>query len=145
MDYIRFNYVAQPEDKDVSLLPGIGAYDEYAIGWGYQYIPQAKTPDDENKTLHHYITERASNPYFFYGKHTFNPVDPRSQGEDLGNDAMKAGMYGIATNGNWSMRVYEVDSVTGIRKVRSGDTAPTNPDIATSSGLNSPPAAAWPD
>jgi hypothetical protein len=96
MDYIRFNYVAQPEDKDVSLLPGIGAYDEYAIGWGYQYIPQAKTPDDENKTLHHYITERASNPYYFYGKHTFNPVDPRSQGEDLGNDAMKAGMYGIA-------------------------------------------------
>jgi len=39
--------------------------------------------------------------------------------------ASSAGMYGINTNGNWSMSVYEVDDSTGIRKVRSGITAPT--------------------
>jgi hypothetical protein len=39
--------------------------------------------------------------------------------------ASSAGMYGINTNGNWSMMVYEVDGSTGVRKVRSGITAPT--------------------
>jgi hypothetical protein len=46
--------------------------------------------------------------------------------------AGSAGMYGINTNGNWSMSVYEVDDVTGVRKVRSGITAPT---IAFLSGI----------
>ena len=37
MDYSRFNYVAQPEDKiDVAdLIPGIGPYDLWATAWGY--------------------------------------------------------------------------------------------------------------
>ena len=45
MDYSRFNYVAQPEDKiDVNDLgPKIGPYDKYAIMWGYKPIPGART------------------------------------------------------------------------------------------------------
>ena len=36
MDYARFNYIAQPEDKDVCLTPPVlGTYDYYAIKWGY--------------------------------------------------------------------------------------------------------------
>jgi hypothetical protein len=35
------------------------------------------------------------------------------------------GMFGINTNGNWTVSVYEVDATTGVRKVRSGITAPT--------------------
>ena len=47
MDYSRFNYVAQPEDKiDVNDLgPKVGPYDKYAIMWGYKPIPGAHTPE----------------------------------------------------------------------------------------------------
>ncbi|GIR81834.1 MAG: hypothetical protein CM15mP83_5600 [Flavobacteriaceae bacterium] len=34
MDYARFNYVAQPGDGDVSLMPNIGPYDIHAVRWG---------------------------------------------------------------------------------------------------------------
>ena len=49
MDYSRFNYTAQPEDKIplADLVPGIGPYDKYATHWGYAPIPGARTPDDE--------------------------------------------------------------------------------------------------
>ncbi len=47
MDYARFNYVAQPGDNGVSLMPNIGEYDMYAIRWGYTYLPEARTADDE--------------------------------------------------------------------------------------------------
>ena len=44
MDYSRFNYVVQPEDKvDVAdLIPRIGPYDKWATMWGYKPIPGAK-------------------------------------------------------------------------------------------------------
>jgi hypothetical protein len=96
MDYARFNYVAQPEDKNVSLMPGIGEYDKYAIMWGYKYIPETKTPDAESPTLNNWIIEKGNNPIYFYGRQTSNPIDPRSQTEDLGDNAMKASAYGIA-------------------------------------------------
>jgi hypothetical protein len=96
MDYARFNYVAQPEDKNVSLMPGIGEYDKYSIMWGYAYLPDAKMPDAENPTLNKWIIEKADNPIYFFGRQTFNPIDPRSQTEDLGDNAMKASRYGVA-------------------------------------------------
>lgn len=96
MDYARFNYIAQPEDKGVALMPGIGEYDKYAIMWGYSYMPAAKTSDDEKEILNKWIVERANNPIYFFGRQTFNPIDPRSQTEDLGNNAMKASTYGVA-------------------------------------------------
>jgi hypothetical protein len=96
MDYARFNYVAQPEDKGVTLMPNIGEYDMYAIRWGYTYLPEARTADDERTTLNKWIVEKADNPVYFYGRQTFNPIDPRSQSEDLGNDAVKASNYGVA-------------------------------------------------
>jgi hypothetical protein len=96
MDYARFNYVAQPEDKGVSLMPDVGEYDKYAVMWGYKYLPEAKTADDEKAILNKWITDRANNPVYFFGRQTFNPIDARSQSEDLGNDAMKASAYGVA-------------------------------------------------
>ena len=43
MDYARFNYVAQPEDKGVKLTPPeLGVYDYYAIKWLYTPIFGAK-------------------------------------------------------------------------------------------------------
>ncbi len=96
MDYARFNYVAQPEDKGVSLMPDIGIYDKYVIEWGYKPILEASSADDENATLNSWITSKADDPLYFFGRQTFNPIDPRSQTEDLGNDAVKASGYGVA-------------------------------------------------
>jgi len=97
MDYARFNYVAQPGDKDVALMPNIGVYDKYAIEWGYRPILDAKTPGDEKKILDSWILKHASDPMYRFGKQQGGGViDPSSQTEDLGDDAMKASMYGIA-------------------------------------------------
>lgn len=53
MDYSRFNYVAQPEDGIAleDIIPRIGPYDRYAIGWGYRPIAEATSPDAERATL----------------------------------------------------------------------------------------------
>lgn len=95
MDYARFNYIAQPGDEGVILYPGIGDYDKWAIKWGYSWFDN-QTPEQEAKTLNKWTIERAGNPVYFYGQQTGNPVDPRAQSEDLGDDAMKASQYGIS-------------------------------------------------
>ena len=45
MDYSRFNYVAQPEDKIAveDLIPRIGPYDVWATKWGYMPIAASKS------------------------------------------------------------------------------------------------------
>ena len=95
MDYARFNYVAQPEDGDVALMPEIGIYDKYAISWGYRPILDANTADDEKPTLDAWILEHAGDPLYRFGKQQFGVIDPSSQTEDLGDDAIKASEYGI--------------------------------------------------
>ena len=95
MDYARFNYVAQPQDKGVILYPGIGPYDKWAIKWGYTFFPD-KNIAQESAILNKWTVEKAGNPLYFYGQQTGNPVDPRSQSEDLGDNAIKASAYGIA-------------------------------------------------
>jgi Met-zincin/Domain of unknown function (DUF5117)/Domain of unknown function (DUF5118) len=96
MDYARFNYVAQPEDKGVALMPNIGVYDKYAISWGYRPILDAKVAEDEKKTLDSWILKHAGDPMYRFGRQQFGVIDPSSQTEDLGDDAIKASMYGIA-------------------------------------------------
>ena len=95
MDYARFNYIAQPGDEGVMLYPGIGEYDKWAVKWGYTWFDN-KTPEEEAKILNKWTLEKAGNPLYFYGRQTGNPIDPRSQSEDLGDDAVKASTYGIA-------------------------------------------------
>lgn len=95
MDYARFNYVAQPEDKGVALMPNIGVYDKYAISWGYKPILD-KDAKDEKATLDAWILKHAGDPMYRFGhQQAGGVVDPSSQTEDLGDDAMKASMYGI--------------------------------------------------
>lgn len=96
MDYARFNYVAQPGDGDVGLMPDIGPYDKWAIIYGYKLIPGANNLEEERMILNQWIKSRADNPYYRYGQQRGNPVDPSSQTEDLGDDAVKASNYGIA-------------------------------------------------
>jgi hypothetical protein len=93
MDYARFNYVAQPEDKGVALMPNIGVYDKHAIKWGYRPILDAKTAKDEKETLDQWILDHADDPMYRFGQQ--NGIDPSAQTEDLSDDAIKASDYGI--------------------------------------------------
>ncbi|MBO5601827.1 MAG: zinc-dependent metalloprotease [Prevotella sp.] len=100
MDYARFNYVAQPGDKERGVRltpPQFGVYDRYAIKWGY-------TPvfDMDEKQEQAYMEKWISDslrvsPWYRYGKQQFNMpfTDPRSMNEDLGDDAVKATKYGV--------------------------------------------------
>ena len=95
MDYARFNYIAQPEDTGVALMPNIGIYDKYAIAWGYRPILDTNAKD-EKATLDAWILKHAGDPMYRFGhQQAGGVVDPSSQTEDLGDDAMKASMYGI--------------------------------------------------
>ncbi len=94
MDYARFNYIAQPEDGDVALMPDIGPYDKYAIEWGYRPIPE-REGEEEKPILDQWILEHAGDPMYRFGGQQGNVIDPSSQTEDLGDDAMLASEYGI--------------------------------------------------
>ncbi|MBU6158835.1 MAG: zinc-dependent metalloprotease [Bacteroidetes bacterium] len=96
MDYARFNYVAQPEDKigRKGLFPRIGDYDKWAIEWGYRWMPDYKNANEEAAALQAITTNKLKNKRLWFGTE-INPNDPRSQNEDLGDNAMKAGQYGI--------------------------------------------------
>lgn len=95
MDYARFNYVAQPGDEGVALMPNIGVYDKYAISWGYRPILD-KTAEEEKETLNSWILKHAGDPLYRFGhQQAGDVVDPSSQTEDLGDDAVLASTYGI--------------------------------------------------
>lgn len=95
MDYARFNYVAQPGDGVDDFTPEIGTYDRWAIQWGYQPVPGAEGAEQQAQRLDDMIMEHADDPRYFYGRQTFQPVDPRSQREDLGRNAVAAGSLGV--------------------------------------------------
>ena len=97
MDYARFNYIAQPEDKGVKLTPpNLGVYDEFAIQWLYSPLLEANTIEEENAILESWVDQKAGDPLYRYGKQQVAArYDPRALEEDLGNDPMKAGDYGI--------------------------------------------------
>ncbi|WP_299057172.1 zinc-dependent metalloprotease [uncultured Polaribacter sp.] len=95
MDYARFNYIAQPEDKGVALMPNIGVYDKYAISWGYRPILDTDAKD-EKPILDSWILKHEGDLMYRFGhQQAGGVVDPSSQTEDLGDDAMKASYYGI--------------------------------------------------
>ncbi len=59
MDYARFNYVAQPEDGigKEGIYPRINDYDEWALSWGYRWLPQYKDEYEEEKALIQVVTD----------------------------------------------------------------------------------------
>lgn len=100
MDYARFNYVAQPEDKGVGLTPpSLGVYDEYAIEWLYKSVPEAADMWTEAEIAGRLIDGKAGDPRYRYGAQhsssSANNYDPSALSEDLGDDPVKAGEYGI--------------------------------------------------
>ncbi|MFH7001982.1 zinc-dependent metalloprotease [Flavobacterium bizetiae] len=94
MDYARYNYIAQPEDHVEAITPKIGEYDKYAIEWGYRWYADQT---EEHNALNALIAKHQNDPVYFYGEQQDgdSTIDPRSQSEDLGDDAMKASEYGL--------------------------------------------------
>ncbi|UJH91044.1 zinc-dependent metalloprotease [Antarcticibacterium sp. 1MA-6-2] len=95
MDYARVNYIAQPEDKGVRYIRMMGPYDLYAINWGYRFLPEANSPQEEKKVLDKWILDKAGDRVYEFGG-GYDGVDPQSQRESLGADQVKAGEYGLA-------------------------------------------------
>ncbi len=95
MDYARFNYVAQPGDGVENFLPRVGEYDKWSVKWGYTWMGDMSV-EEQRRTLNEWIVERADDPHYFYGRQTSSKIDPRSQNEDLTDDAIRASEYGLA-------------------------------------------------
>ncbi|KYG75118.1 zinc-dependent metalloprotease [Roseivirga ehrenbergii] len=93
MDYARVNYIAQPGDGVTRFIRKIGPYDKYSINWGYRVIPSAKTPEAESSILDQWIMEKANDKMYRFG--SSNGSNPEAQTEDLGDNAVKASMYGM--------------------------------------------------
>lgn len=97
MDYARFNYVTQPEDgiTRAGIFPRIGIYDKWSIEWGYRWLPQFQTPEDEVAFSNQSIIEKLKTDVRYTFGTESDPNDPRNQSEDLGDDSMLASLYGI--------------------------------------------------
>lgn len=99
MDYARFNYVVQPEDRGVTLdPPTVGTYDKYAIEWTYKYFPDTQGDAiEESKRLSAFIDAHAHDPEYRYGmpQGGERPYDPSAIEEDLSNDPVAASTLGL--------------------------------------------------
>ncbi|MFL5539699.1 MAG: zinc-dependent metalloprotease [Longimicrobiaceae bacterium] len=70
MDYSRFNYVAQPEDRIAleDIVPRVGPYDKFAIMWGYKPIPGVRTPNEERPTLDRWAMMQDTVPWYRFSE-----------------------------------------------------------------------------
>jgi hypothetical protein len=98
MDYSRFNYVAQPEDRIApdDLIPKIGPYDRWATMWGYKPIPGATTPEAEKKTLDEWARQQDATPWLRFSTAGSAGTDPGELTEAVGDqDAVLATTLGL--------------------------------------------------
>lgn len=93
MDYARYNYVAQPGDKNIRFIRQMGPYDHYVTNWGYRYL-DADSPEEETKTLNSWVIDKANDPKYKFGRQS-SRFDPQSQTECIGDDPIKASTYGL--------------------------------------------------
>ncbi|HEX5576761.1 MAG TPA: zinc-dependent metalloprotease, partial [Gemmatimonadaceae bacterium] len=98
MDYARFDYVAQPEDRIAleDLVPRVSPYDVFATKWGYAPIPGARTPEDERPTLNAWAEMQDTVPWFRYTTSGSRDIDPGEASEAVGDaDAVKSTRLGL--------------------------------------------------
>lgn len=98
MDYSRFNYVAQPEDRIAvdDLIPKIGPYDKWATMWGYKPIPGAATPQAERKTLDEWAKQQDATRWLRFSTAGSAGTDPGELTEAVGDeDAVAATTLGM--------------------------------------------------
>jgi CBS domain-containing protein len=98
MDYARFNYVAQPEDKIAvsDLIPKVGTYDRFAVMWGYKPIPRARTPEDERSTLDSWARQQDTVPWYRFSTSGSKGADAGEATEAVGDaDAVRSTSLGL--------------------------------------------------
>lgn len=98
MDYSRFNYTAQPEDRIElpDLIPNIGPWDKYTTHWGYAPIPGAASSDAEWATLDGWSRQQDSVPWYRFNLSDSRGADPGDHSEAVGDgDAVKATGWGV--------------------------------------------------
>ena len=99
MDYARNNYIAQRGDfeRGVRMVPPlVGVYDIHAINWGYRIFEKTRDAEEELPLLNELLAAKRDDPMYEFGaQQIFLTLDPTDQSEDLGNDHIKAGNYGI--------------------------------------------------
>ena len=93
-----YNYVAQPEDvvAGVRLVNDrLGVYDYFAIRWLYGTIDGADTPEQERAALSRMLTEKAGDPYYYYGNFIYDYYfgDVRLAYTNLGDDPILRTRY----------------------------------------------------
>lgn len=98
MDYARYNYVAQPGDKERGVQlspPEFGIYDYYLVDWAYSYFPEEYSKEEVRDELKALVDKKVKDPRYRYGRQQGLVLDPSAMTEDLGDDAVKASRYGI--------------------------------------------------
>ena len=99
MDYARNNDIAQRGDfeRGVRMVPPlVGVYDIHAINWGYRIFEKTRDAEEELPLLNELLAAKRDDPMYEFGaQQIFLTLDPTDQSEDLGNDHIKAGNYGI--------------------------------------------------
>ncbi|HEV7346919.1 zinc-dependent metalloprotease [Telluribacter sp.] len=106
MDYARYNYVAQPGDKEVRFVRQLGPYDHYVINWGYRYLPDARSAETEVPTLAGWINEKTGDPIYQFGSGS-GGYDPESQTEGIGADVVQASTYGLKNLKQVAPKLYD--------------------------------------
>ena len=98
MDYARFNYVAQPEDRIPveDLVPRVGPYDMFATKWGYAPVRGAHTPDDEKAVLDSWALMQDSIPWYRFSTSGSRDSDPGDEAEAVGDaDPVRSTALGL--------------------------------------------------
>ncbi len=98
MDYVRYDYVAQPEDHIAAndLVPRVGPYDIFATMWGYKPVPGARTPEVEKPVLDSWARMQDSVPWLRSSTSRSQGADYAEQTEAVGDaDAITSTGYGI--------------------------------------------------
>lgn len=92
MDYMRFNFAAQPQDglANDDLIPRIGHYDRFAIEWGYRLFPNL-LPEQQADFLKQWVGEKQQSRLYGFS----NMLPPFAQEEDLSSDPIKANKIGM--------------------------------------------------
>ncbi len=94
--YGRFNYVAQPGDNVVQLMPKIGPYDDFAIAWGYRPFPDTETAAEEKPFLDRMAARQVEEPWLrFGGEDGAAQVDPTVKVQNLSSDPVRATELGL--------------------------------------------------
>jgi hypothetical protein len=98
MDYARFNYVAQPEDRmpPELLVPIVGPYDKFATMWGYRPILAAATPEAEKPMLDRWARMQDTAAYLRFSTSDSRGADPGELTEAVGDaDAVRSTELGL--------------------------------------------------